>query len=148
MALTLFSRNLGVRRLAVVLAIIASVMTGGLWSLQKFRSLEEEKWTNRYFQSEVAKHPELTLAQNEDGWYLMDNGPHPEWALHRKYGREDWHWRVVEHFPRTVDHKPTLWEYLVPFGAFLGSGVLMSLVVHTVAWVISGFREGRTDRSG
>jgi hypothetical protein len=130
--LTFLSRNLGVRRLALVLAIIAGVTAGCLLSIGEFKSLEQQRWANKYFKSEVAKHPEWTLHQNEDGWYLYDGFD------------KDLKWRVAESFPRTVDHEPTLWEYLVPFGALLGGGVLMWLVVHTIAWVISGFRPEHT----
>ena len=136
------SQNLGVRRLAVVLSILGAALTGVLWSAKQLNSLAERRWDNKYFRAEIANRPELALVQHDDEWYLMDNGPHPEWEWFRKQNSEDWRWRIVEHFPITVDRPPARWEYLIPLLPALGGAVLMWLIVHTIAWVVTGFRRG------
>jgi|ERR1035437_920054 hypothetical protein len=130
------SPNLGVRRLAVVLAVVGGLL--GIWQTEKpLHALQKRRWDNAYFRSEIARHQELTLTQNNVGWYLMDYNMRPSWPVYEW----DWEWRVLERFPRTADEPPKLREYFPltfpAIGAFLAW-----LVVHTFAWIIAGFKVG------
>lgn len=106
-----------------------------------FHALQKRRWDNAYFHSVIVKHPELTVAQAQDksAWYLMDYRPHPE---HPEWNDNDWRWRLVEQFPRTVDQSPESTEYLPLALPVLGGAALAWLLTHTVAWVATGFRIG------
>jgi hypothetical protein len=99
-------------------------------------ALQRRRWETAYFRSQVANHPELTVAQNRFGWYLMDYS--------KAKNPSDWNdqLRTVEEFPRTADEPPKPWEYLPLIYYVLGGAVLPWLLVHALAWIVDGFRIG------
>jgi len=139
------SQNLGVRRLAVVLAIIAGA--GATWTqIKPFRAIQQRGWDNAYFREEVAKHPELTLTSDRDGWYLQDETLEKKWKAEHLanpyYFEWDWRWSIIEQFRRTADAPPKISEYLALAITPISAAVIAWLLVHTIAWVTTGFRTG------
>jgi len=74
--------------------------------------------------------------------YLMDNKPHPELDWYKTNNTFDWRWEAIEQFPMRVENPPTVGDYAALIIRPLSAAILTWLAVHTVAWVVAGFRTG------
>jgi len=130
--------------LAVVLPIVG-LLIGMAWSAKPFLKLQQRRWDHAYFTEQTAKHPELTVEQNADGWYLIDEKIVKQAeAMKEKYGYYapyyDWHWSVVAQFPRTADQSPALADFAPLVFPPLAGLLLMGFIARKRIWVTALLR--------
>ncbi len=139
------SRNLGVRRLALVAAIVGAI-AGTVWALHHPTEVQTRRWNYAYLRSEQAKYPDASLREESQhgALYLMDCHGEP-------CGPSPPRWEIVEQFPPDADQPPKWWEYweylylLIPVAVGVAG---LWLLVHTVAWVVAGFQIGTNSTRG
>jgi hypothetical protein len=137
------SPNLGVRRLAVVVAILGAV--GGLSITRaRLQSVFVEHGDYQYRLSQIAAHPQWRLAR--DGlslWRLDVFGPY--YAGDKPYRV----WNEAVAFEPGSDQPPRVYEYLIAALPAIAGAFLPWLAIHAVAWIVTGFRSGTPrDRVG
>ena len=133
------SPNRGVQRLAVVLAVLGAAIATLVWGRSDFQRLQRREWAHEYFVSYVAHHPELTIKREGGAIYLLDDKPHPEWDWNKSRGEFSWDWVAVKSFSSSVESGVGWYEYYVAIIPGLWAALLIWLLIHTIAWVRSGF---------
>ena len=134
--ISLYSRNLGVQRLALLLWIFGSVL-GCITSLNAFHALERQRYWSKHVRSLAAANPGSSLEWNVQGGGLQLLGPHDSASPNAPpHGFR----LIIESFGYTSPDPPSVTEYLWLLFRVAVFGGLPWLLTHAFAWVVVGFR--------
>lgn len=150
MALPFFSRNLGVRRLAVLLAVMGCV-AGVVKVLPAFRSLENQRYWSKYIRSWVSAYPGSHLVEGRWGEVLLvERKPTPALPpLPKGYSFADAPATsepnaspdvIIRSFGYTSPDPPGLSGYGLLALVILAYTAVPFLCPHAIAWIATGFR--------
>jgi hypothetical protein len=136
MTVGFFSRNLGVQRLAIFVAV-CGLAFGVHSNWRAFRNLERQRYWAKYVRSWVDANPGSRLEMGHWAELLLVRPADPGTTLPKGYDQ------IIQSFGYTSADSPELSAYGLLALVILAYALVPLLLIHAFAWIIVGFRSAQ-----